>query len=472
LRRPLLAGIAVLVGLTGACRSGADAPPPRTTTTSTSTSTTTTTTLGLAPNGCDPAALSRAKPRPDRTRYVVDATVDLANNSVTGTLRARFTPDKGTDQIVLRLWPNGPTTARHGAHEEIANASVDGRTVAFHMTNPTTAFVDSGNLEPNKAVDVNVSFTLRLPASSDDRLSRSGATVRLGSWLPLLSWEPGVGWDLDPPTTSNAEASVTVASDFDVHFVTPAGLNVLATGVDNGGGHWTASAVGDWAASVGDFSLATGKAGDTPVTVAVDRALRESPQTYLDRVVRAIDDMSTRFGPYPYPAFTLAITPGLKGGIEYPGHVMQGPNTNARTTPHEVAHQWFYSLVGNDQGRDPWLDEGLASWAEAVINNSYASFIAKEIPAAGRGRLGEAMPYWDARSTDYYRSVYVQTVQALGALGVSQAAVNCGLARYVAAHAFRVAIPSDLVGALQTVAPNAKEVLERFGAQRLDPPVG
>jgi hypothetical protein len=82
------------------------------------------------------------------------------------------------------------------------------------------------------------------------------------------------------------------------------------------------------------------------------------------------------------------------------------------------------------------------------------------------------MPYWDARSADYYRSVYVQTVHAFGALGVSQAAVNCGLARYVAANAYRVATPSDLVAALQTVAPNAKEVLARFGAQRLDPPVG
>jgi aminopeptidase N len=33
------------------------------------------------------------------------------------------------------------------------------------------------------------------------------------------------------------------------------------------------------------------------------------------------------------------------------------------TVAHEVAHQWFYSLVGDDQLDDPWLDESLAQFA-------------------------------------------------------------------------------------------------------------
>ena len=35
---------------------------------------------------------------------------------------------------------------------------------------------------------------------------------------------------------------------------------------------------------------------------------------------------------------------------------------------HEVAHQWFYGMVGLSQFRDPWLDEAFASWAEAVVD--------------------------------------------------------------------------------------------------------
>ncbi|MDX1521367.1 MAG: M1 family aminopeptidase, partial [Anaerolineae bacterium] len=33
---------------------------------------------------------------------------------------------------------------------------------------------------------------------------------------------------------------------------------------------------------------------------------------------------------------------------------------------HEVAHQWFYGLVGNDQVDEPWLDEALAQFATLI----------------------------------------------------------------------------------------------------------
>jgi aminopeptidase N len=62
-------------------------------------------------------------------------------------------------------------------------------------------------------------------------------------------------------------------------------------------------------------------------------------------------------------------------GIEFPGIIinrdeMYNPGGYVRgipnpallesTTAHEVAHQWFYNLAGNDQITEPWIDEGLA----------------------------------------------------------------------------------------------------------------
>lgn len=470
------AALVALALLLTACSHGSGSPPPSTRTAgaaspssapSPATSPAATVESGPAPNGCDAKALTRVSPRVDRTIYTIDATVDLAANQVRGTLKARFTPDRATDHIVMRLWPNGPTPAGKGGHVALAGATLNGTPIGLSLTNPTTAIAATGPLTAGKAVRFAVAFTDAIPRHLDDRFSRVGNTVRLGSWLPLLPWEPGVGWALDPPTTSNAEASSSVHADFDVHLNTPPGATVLASGTDKGASNWSIVAAPDWAASVGDFTLARGttKSG-VPVVVGVDRAVSESPTTYLNRAVPAIDDLTERYGAYPWPSYTLAITPQLKGGIEYPGHVMQGPGTSTRTTPHEAAHQWFYALVGNDQGRDPWLDEGLATWAEAQVDNSYRAFLAKPIPAGGAGHLGEPMPYWDAHHGAYYRSVYVQTVQAIGALGVSPAAIDCALARYVAAHAYRVAVPSDAIDALTTVAPDAEAVFARFGAQR------
>ena len=33
------------------------------------------------------------------------------------------------------------------------------------------------------------------------------------------------------------------------------------------------------------------------------------------------------------------------------------------TVAHEIAHQWFYALVGSDQFRHPWQDEALCEHA-------------------------------------------------------------------------------------------------------------
>ena len=37
------------------------------------------------------------------------------------------------------------------------------------------------------------------------------------------------------------------------------------------------------------------------------------------------------------------------------------------TTAHEVAHQWFFGLVGSDQVGEPWLDEALAQYATLLF---------------------------------------------------------------------------------------------------------
>src|SRR5439155_20499406 len=101
---------------------------------------------------------------------------------------------------------------------------------------------------------------------------------------------------------------------------------------------------------------------------------------------------------------------------------------------HEVGHQWFYGLVGNDQYRDPWLDEALTNYAEARVDNRVAGDRRLPIPAAGAGRVGQSMAYWVAHRDVYFRSVYVQGTQALAAVADAAGGydrLDCALARYV-----------------------------------------
>lgn len=410
----------------------------------------------MPPPGTCPTPPPRNQPRADRPRYSLRIDVKPADNVVDGTVDVTFTPDIPTDRLVFRLWANAPRTARAGAALDIVDPPPGSQ-----RPDGTTLVVPRA-LAAGQTTTISLHFTLVLPRPVADRISRTGDAVRLGSFFPILAWEPGVGWATEPATAAFAEASTAPTADIEARIIVPAGFDVLATGVPDGTGRWMATAVEDFAVSVGHFRLAAGKAGPVDVTVGVDRSVNEAPEPYLARIVKALNEFSEKYGPYPWPSFTMAVEPNLKGGIEYPMHVMQGPGTVGRTTPHEVAHQWFYGLVENDQGRNPFLDEGLASWAEARNENTLRRFTSYTMPVAARGQAGQPMTYWESRQSAYYRGVYVQPVQALAALGPPDL-VDCALRLYVARNAYRIARPRDLIDALAVVFPDAAATLARVG---------
>ena len=442
--------------------------PPTTASPSTTAPDTTTSVLARATTAGCPAVPSRATPDPARSRYTLSADVHPADGTVNGQLRVIFTPDQDTDRLVFRLWPNGPGSAA-AARLETGPVTVSGRPATSTLDDPTTLVVRTGaTFRAGQPVDTALSWHLTVTGAANDRVSRNGDAMRLGSFFPILPWEPGVGWDTDPAVGGFAEASTAPTADFDLTVTVPDGYGVLASGMADPArpGHFTATSMRDVALSVGKFTTASAVAmapQPVQVTVGIQQGLPGSVATYLDRVVRSLEDYGKRFGPYPWPAFTLAVTPALGGGIEYPGHVMQGPDTLG-VTSHEVGHQWFYGLVGNDQGRDPWLDEGLATWAEARFDNTLATFKARVIPPVAKDQLGQPMTFWSAHSDAYQDGVYTQGTQALAALG-DPSLVDCALRIYVAVNAYRIARQADLVHAAAAVFPDAAATLAAYGVR-------
>ena len=58
--------------------------------------------------------------------------------------------------------------------------------------------------------------------------------------------------------------------------------------------------------------------------------------------------------------------------VEYPGLIViaqrlyAGSSSSEWVVAHEVAHQWWYNVVGNDQVDEPWLDEALTQYATVL----------------------------------------------------------------------------------------------------------
>ena len=433
--------------------------------------TTTSTALARATAPACPRIPDRAVPDAARPKYTLQADVRPDEGTVDGQLQVLFTPDIDTDRLVFRLWPNGPRSAPAKANLDTGQVTIAGRPVTSALENPTTLVVRSdGGFRAGHAVDVSMPWRLQVPGAANDRISRNGSAMRLGSFFPILPWEPGVGWATDAPVGGFAEASTAPTADFDLTVAVPAGFSVLASGTPDPArpGRFVASAMRDVAMSVGRFDTVSAVAmapEPVEVTVGIHQGTVDSDglDAYLDRVVGSLEDFGQRFGAYPWTRFTLAITPELGGGIEYPGHVMQGPNTIG-VTSHEVGHQWFYGLVGNNQGRDPWIDEGLASWAEARFENRLERFKTRVIPIEARNKLGEPMTFWTGERQDYRDGVYIQGAQALAALG-DPALVDCALRVFVAVNANRIARQSDLVAAAAAVFPDAATTLSAYGVK-------
>jgi hypothetical protein len=196
------------------------------------------------------------------------------------------------------------------------------------------------------------------------------------------------------------------------------------------------------------------------VTVGVERIPGATrARVFLKSAIASLRRYSALYGAYPWHTYTVAAMGTL--GLEYPTLVYQPATSD--DVAHETAHQWFYSLVGNNQARDPWLDEGLATWAEAAVNGA-PPFPDAPIPPEVADRIGQPMTFWDRYDEQrYFLGVYLQTYRALLSLG-PRSQVNCALRLYVLHEAYRIAKPRDLLDALLPFFPDAQQKLEAHGA--------
>lgn len=87
----------------------------------------------------------------------------------------------------------------------------------------------------------------------------------------------------------------------------------------------------------------------------------------------AVEQFSTRWYPYPYPnAINVA---GPATGMEYPGIVFDGVDDKGKElfwiSAHEIGHTWFPMIVGFDERRDAWMDEGFNTFIDVYESDAF-----------------------------------------------------------------------------------------------------
>lgn len=106
-----------------------------------------------------------------------------------------------------------------------------------------------------------------------------------------------------------------------------------------------------------------------PVESAKDSAWRRSTEF----VKGAIEHYSSQWYPYTYPVATNVA--GIVGGMEYPGIVFCGAGSSKGSlwgvTSHEFGHNWFPMIVGSNERKYPWMDEGFNTFINGVADKYF-----------------------------------------------------------------------------------------------------
>jgi peptidase M1-like protein len=395
---------------------------------------------------------------PVNPKYTVSLTSNTAGTTWTGHESVAFTNASADPlaEVYLRLWDN-----YHGScpSTPITVSNVSGGTAgslevgctALRVTLPTP-------LARNQSATIGFDLSIVVPSGAD-RFGHDGAYSMIGNALPVVAVRDSA-WHLDP-YTNNGESFYSLISDFDVTLVHPSALLTPATGTstESTSGsttttHATATKVRDFAWAAGPFAKinATSGKGVKVNVYSVSGIGTSSANSMLNLAKDAIDVHSGRFGDYPYGEVDVVLDNNFWfGGMEYPGFVLDLVSSTA--LPHELAHQWFYGIVGDDEYNSPWLDEGFTDYATDLYRGITGSGCGISWQSSAE-KLTNSMAYWDAHSSRYSSVIYNYgkcTLHDLRRL-IGDTAMTNLMRSYAQSHWYGVSTVADFKAAAQAAA--------------------
>src|SRR4051812_9120294 len=411
------------------------------------------------------AAAAPAPRWPDAARYDLDLAYDARRFTLTGTERIalRNTGPSPLASVWVRAWAN----AFGGCRVSRAHVTIRaGGTLGARRRDCTALEVRLPRpLAPGAETRIALQIRVTAPARPD-RFGRFPGAAYFGNAIPVLAVADRRGFRL-PPYTFAGESFYSLTSSWRVRLRAPANLRVASTGTQSGGRD-AAGAVTLVAPGARDFMLVVGRFSVTTARVGAVRLRRFSiPGTPAAEARRtlAIAALAMRgyagwYGPYGRPEVDLVEGPGevASGGVamEYPELVLTPAQSTA--VAHELAHQWFYSIVGDDQYSEPWLDESFAEFSAARLPPREVPNRLRgcRVPDAARTPLDANMATLTAVRSRYVRTVYIGGACFLRAVQheLGAARFDAFMQRLVASHRDGVDTTADFVGALRAAAPN------------------
>jgi Peptidase family M1 domain len=323
------------------------------------------------------------------------------------------------ESITQSSLPVKPAPARSGRRRTASPSPADPHSVPLKWrVDDTMMYLELATpIAPGGSTVLDLVYGFNIPEHGADRMGRDGSLYEIAQWYPRMAVYDDVhGWNTDP-YLGQGEFYLEYG-DIDYDVTVPAGYIVAGSGtLQNPTEVLTAAERGRLASAVkSDSTIAIVTAEELSSGAARPRtdgtqtwrfraehvrdvAWAASPEFLWDASgwdgvlaqayyrPSAVDtwkdaakmsrysilDYSTRWFRYLYPQ--ISAVEGPVSGMEYPMMAMEakgddGPDLYNVIT-HEIGHMWFPMMVGSDERRYAWMDEGFNTFMNTFSEEDY-----------------------------------------------------------------------------------------------------
>lgn len=298
-------------------------------------------------------------------------------------------------------------------YQKINSLKQDGKDLTYKVEGTILEVKLINPILPNSKTTFDMEFNGQVPIQirRSGRNSKEDISYSMSQWYPKLSEYDYEGWHANPyigrefhGVWGNFDVKITIDSKYVLggtgylqnpneigHGYEDEGTKVKMAGKKHTW-HFIAPNVHDfmWGADP-DYIHTKIQVPDGPmVHMYYDKntATIESWEQLPEYMVKMFTFMNKTFGKYPYEQFS--VVHGGDGGMEYAMSTLITGNRNLKSivgvTVHEGFHSWYQGVLGFNESKYPWMDEGFTSWASAITMQHLFNPESTERPTLGSYR--------------------------------------------------------------------------------------
>jgi hypothetical protein len=318
---------------------------------------------------------------PGASEYVLELSLSDDYSSLTGRQTVLYTNREDTvlDEVYFRLFAN---TA--GGSSQVSNVTVDGVAVQprYEYERSAIRLPLAAPLPIGRTIEIGLDFQVSIPRQMGGNYGLFGffeGVLVLDEFYPVIPVYDEEGWNVESPPP-NADLPYYDASFYQVTIAAPSAIFLAASGVETARAESADRQVvtfaagparGFYIAGSDQFTRSSLIVGETLVNCYAGPGQFQAVGRSLEAAEGALSFFGEYLGTFPYTELDIVSTPMLALGMEYPGltaissQLFSNPErimVLESTVAHEIAHQWFFNVVGNDQVDHPWLDEAVVQY--------------------------------------------------------------------------------------------------------------